>query len=280
MNFNFRQRAREAVQRAKTELGSGSDERMLYAALELRMAIECITYERAKSYEKELPPKEYDVWQPGKLMKLMLELEPLADASGTISFGVEDEPGVPAKKMKTLGSEKVFNMKDIKSSYDALGSFLHQPTLKQISSGGHDWQKLRLRCDDLVTKLEAVLASQVFNVNFGAFTTFKCMNEDCGQTVRKRLPSRKSEVLTVCFECGAEHEITVDAQGLCAVRPMVLDVPCANNQCGYKLRLFRNEVRVGAYWKCPECDTKCRIGLAVLEDVSSAERRRDETVRG
>lgn len=265
MNFNFRQRAREAVQRAKTELGSGSDERLPYAALELRMAIECVTYERAKSYEEELPPQDYDVWQPGKLMKLLLELEPLADASGTVSFGLEDEPGVPAKKMNSLGSEKVFNMKDIKGSYDALGSFLHQPTLRQLTNGGHDWQKLRSRCDKLVVKLEAVLTSPVFNVNFGTFTTFKCLNEDCGQTVRKRLPGGKSDISTVCFECGAEHVVTADPNGSFTVRPLLQDVPCANAQCAHTFKLFKHQIQDGARWACPACGTQYMIGLAVLE---------------
>ena len=233
------------------------------------MAIECVTYERAKAYKEELPPREYDVWQPAKLMKELLELDPHADASATLSFGLEDEPGVPPEEMKTLGSEKVFSMKDIKDSYDALGSFLHQPTLKQLSSGGdHNLQKLRARCEELVLKLDAVLASPIFNLNFGAFTTFKCMNDDCGKDVRKRLPRGKSEVAAVCFGCGAEYVITVDPKGSDMVRPVVQDVPCANAECGKKITLFRNELKEGARWKCPECDTHCLIGLTVFAVAS------------
>lgn len=266
MNFTFRQRARDALQRAKTEMASGCNERIIYAALELRMAIECVTYERAKTYEKELPPRDYDVWQPGRLMKELLELDPLADASGTVSFGLEDEPGVPAKEMKTLGSEKVFNMKDIEDSYNALGSFLHQPTMRQLNSGKErNWQKMRERCDELVPKLEAVLASSVFNVNFGIFTTFKCMNDDCGKDIRKRLPSTQSEVPAVCFECGAEHVISVAPEGEHKVRPVVKDVLCANAECRHSIKLFRNQLRTGAHWTCPACGTKCMLGLAVFE---------------
>lgn len=266
MSINFRQRARDALQRARTEMASGCDDRLIYAALELRMAIECVTYERAKSFEKELPPQAYDVWQPRELMKVLLEIEPLADASGTLSFGLEEQPGVPAKEMKTLGTEKVFSMKDIKGSYDALGSFLHQPTLKQLNSGGHDRQKLRARCNKLVSSLEAVLASRIFNVNFGTFTTFNCMNEDCGKPVRKRLPSGRVGVSAVCFECGAEHVVTVDANGSHFVRPVVEEVHCAKNGCGHKLKFFRHKLKAGAHWKCPECGTACLIGLAVFEE--------------
>lgn len=266
MNPNFRQSARDALQRAKTELASGSNERLIYAALELRMAIECVTYERAKTYEKELPPRDYDVWQPGRLMKELIELDPLADASGTVSFGLEDEPGVPAKEMKALGSEKVFNMKDIEDSYNALGSFLHQPTMRQLNSGKErNWQKVRERCDELVPKLEAVVASPVFSVNFGMFTKFKCMNDDCGKDIRKRLPSSQSEVPAVCFECGAEHFISVGAEGEHIVQPLVEDVHCANAECRHAIQFFRNELRTGAHWACSACGTKCMLGLAVFE---------------
>ena len=266
MKPNFRQRARDALQRAKNELTSGQDERVIYAALELRMVIECVTYERAQGYEKELPPREYDVWQPERLMKELLELDPLADASGTVSFGLEDEPGVPAKEMKTLGAEKVFNMRNIKDSYNALGSFLHQPTLRQLNEGkDRNWQRMGQRCDELFLKLEAVLASPIFNVNFGSFTTFKCLNDACGKEVRKRLPSGQAEVPAPCFECGAEHLVMVDPDGQVSVRPVIQDVHCAKKECGHVLKLFPHELKEGASWECPECGTVCLLGLAVFE---------------
>lgn len=266
MNVSFRQRAREALARAKSELADGAPERLAYAALELRMTIECVTYERAKTYESELPQSEYDVWQPTKLMKVLLEIDPLADSSGTLSFGLEDEPGVQAKEMKKLGAEKVFNMAAIKKSYDALGSYLHQPTLRQLSSvGGHDFARQREKCEDIAAQLDEVLASPIFNINFGTFTTFKCMNDECQKVIRKRLPPKSEQVRADCSECSAEHEITIDKGGNCAIRPLVQTVACANKSCSDSLQLFKHEIRPGAHWRCPTCDTKCMIGLAVFE---------------
>lgn len=152
-----------------------------------------------------------------------------------------------------------------------MSSFLHQPTLRQLNSGGHDWRKLGSRCDELVVKLDAVLASPVFNINFGTFTTFNCMNEDCAKTVRKRLPRGQTEVPAVCFECGAEHVVQVESTGTHTVRPVVQDVSCANPECGHGLKLFRYEIRAGAYWECPECGTQCRIGLTVFADMPASQ---------
>lgn len=264
MTVNFRQRAREALTRAKDEMASGSDARLHYAALELRMAIECVTYERAKSYEKELPPTEYDTWQPGKLMKELLEIDPDADASGTLSFGIEEVPGEHAKEMQPLGAEKVFNLDAIKRSYDALGSYLHQPTLKQWSKGGHDLPKARLKFERIANQLDEVLNSSIFNINFGNFTSFQCMNDDCARQIRKRIPRGSESVIAGCFDCSAQYEITVDGNGQCVARPLVQDVKCANPSCEHALKLFKHELRPGAYWTCTGCGTRSEIGLAVF----------------
>jgi hypothetical protein len=265
MKVNFRQRAREALQRAKAELASGVDERLHYAALELRMASECVTYERAISYEEELPENVYDDWQPKKLMGRLLELDPLADQGGTLSFGLEDEPGVPSKEMKVLGTENVFSLRDIKRTYDALGSYLHQPTVKQLRGAGHDLQRLRVRCEQLAETIGTVLTSQVFNVNFGVFTTFNCMNSDCDKPIRKRLPRGQAEVAAECLKCGAEHLIHVGKDGQdIVVQPVVQDVPCADPNCGQTIKLFKHELRIGAFWRCVGCGKGNQLGLAVF----------------
>ena len=57
MPVNFRHRAREALARAKAEIDSGEPERLKYAALELHMAIEAVTYERAVIQSVQDPVK-------------------------------------------------------------------------------------------------------------------------------------------------------------------------------------------------------------------------------
>ena len=68
MTPSFRHLARESVGRARAELASGDRARLKFAALELRMAIESVTYERAHSYRDEIPQAEYRTWQPKKVM--------------------------------------------------------------------------------------------------------------------------------------------------------------------------------------------------------------------
>lgn len=135
MKYDFRNKARKTLEKAETELASNDDSRLKYAALELREAIEAITYDKAQSYQQELLPTEYATWQPRKLMQLLLEIDPSADKPTALSFGLEEEYGKPAKEMQLLGKEEPLTLTNIKKHYDALGSFLHMPTLDQLNKG-------------------------------------------------------------------------------------------------------------------------------------------------
>jgi hypothetical protein len=81
---DYRNDARRELARAKDELASAGDERLKYAALELRMAMESLTYDRALAYKDEFPPAEYQAWQPRKVMALLLEIDAVVLAPGAL----------------------------------------------------------------------------------------------------------------------------------------------------------------------------------------------------
>jgi len=93
--MTYRNDARAAQKRARTELDAGDDERLKYAALELREAMEALTYDRAATYNAELPTAAYDTWQPRKVMELLLEIDPNADKDSSLAVGLEETPGIP-----------------------------------------------------------------------------------------------------------------------------------------------------------------------------------------
>ena len=266
MSIDFRHRARGSLARAKSEMETNDDERLKYAALELRMAIEALTYERAQSYKNEIPPTAYRTWQPKRLMDVLLDIEPTADKGGSIAVGREEIYGQPAKVMTSLGSEKVFDFKEIKAHYDALGSFLHTPTLKQLEeNGGGDQVRLRRRCVEIVQKLEVVLSSPVFNINFGSFSSIQCADPDCGQTIRKRIPHGRELVEAKCFDCGADYQITATEDGECTWKPLKEEVACPTESCDHTFAMWKHEIKPGSFWSCPKCSGKFQIGLAIFE---------------
>lgn len=135
--IDYRSKARKYLKTANDFLATGDDDHLRYAALDLRHAVEALTYDRARAYKNELRPDESDTWQPKKLTAIILEIDPTADKDSTISFGIEETFGVPAPVMQVLGSEAVFNVGLLKKHCDALGNYLHVPTLKQMQPLGN-----------------------------------------------------------------------------------------------------------------------------------------------
>jgi hypothetical protein len=262
MAVNFRQQARDALLRAKDELGSNVPERLKYAALELRMAMECLTYERASGYESELPSQEYETWQPRKLMLLLLEIDPNADKDSSIAVGKQDVPGTPAETVTSLGTERVLSLETIKRHYDALGSFLHIPTFKQLKKGGDiDHTKLRTRCILICSEIELTLASPVWNINFGIFSEIAC--ERCGKIVRKRLPKELTTSMARCFECGATYDLAKFSQDQVSWKLIQQTVQCRASACGKAMFLVEADIEAGKCVKCLHCGGMHDIDLMI-----------------
>ncbi|MGE3145127.1 MAG: hypothetical protein AB7K35_06040, partial [Pseudorhodoplanes sp.] len=83
----YRQMARESLQRAKNELAAEDPLRYRYAALEMREAIEALIYERANVFKDDVKPDQLKVWQPKKLMQLLVSIDPAANMGCTLKIG-------------------------------------------------------------------------------------------------------------------------------------------------------------------------------------------------
>lgn len=263
--MNLRQKARESVERARAELSSDDDARVPYAALELREAMEALTYERALAYEEEIPPEHYETWQPKKVLAFLLEIDPMADKGPLIKIGVEKEFGKPPDEMVTFGKETPLSLPDLKKHYDALGSYLHLPTWKKLGEGeGHDLAKLRNRCAAIAKKLDEVLASPVFNVTLGSFASAPCGR--CKETIRKRVPPGVEAVEARCFGCGAGYVVSSESNGQVSWKAMQHEVGCPSDGCEEKAFIWADEMKYGTTWTCKGCGQKLAIRFAIAAE--------------
>lgn len=252
IKMNYRHQAREYLKRSKEELATADKDHLKYAALELRMAMESLTYDRALAYKDEFPPDEYETWQPLKLMQVLIDIDPTADMGGSLAVGLEENPGVPASKMTSMGSEIVLNMSTLKEHYSALGSYLHVQSLKQSLSGKPiNFEKIRSRCEEIVSFIEKVLSSSVFNITLGNFSTVACGN--CGERMRKRLPHGQRETQVQCYSCHASYTLVDKGDNQVEWHPHQEEIECRNTSCKHKIVVLPIEKEIGKYWICPEC---------------------------
>ena len=266
--MNYRLQSKEHIKRAEKELGKNLDQHIKYAALELRMAMEAITYDRAQAYKDEFPFGEYETWQPRRVMLVLLDIDPMADQDCSLAVGVEEEYGVPAHKMRSLGSEKVLNMKVLKKHYDALGSYLHVQTLKQTRSGKTiDCIKFRNRCEAISEFVKQALSSPVFNITIGNFSTINCY--ECKNPIRKRVPTSLSEVRATCYECNATYTISDKGDGKVEWTPHQQEIECANSRCDTKIVVWAHEMVVGRCWECQSCKGRNSFAIGLLHQKSA-----------
>lgn len=229
--------------------------------------MEAVTYDRALAFKEEIPPEEYKNWQPRKLMAVLTDIDPSLVMTSTIAVGIETEHGKPAARedMQFLGTDQVFTLRDLKAHYDAIGSYLHMPSLEQLQAGKiADPQKLITRCEAIITALEDVLNSSVYNVTVGNFALLdECMNEQCQRPIRKRIPHGKEYVEVQCFECKATYTVTSLSDHKVEFKPKMTLAKCSTNGCVGEIPLWPHEIRPGINWRCRECGVHNGIKLAI-----------------
>ena len=262
MKIPYRAMAARAVDRAKTLIATQSDDTLRYVALELRLALEFITYDRAQAYQEELPQELYGTWQPNKLMLTLIEIDPHADQTSSMSLGLQDTQGAPSEDLNFLGTDNALSLETIKRNYSALGSYLHSPTQKQQNeTGGPRFDKLRTRAEHLIEALDKVLSSEIWNVKFGPRLTLQC--SWCGRDIVRRVKAEDSEWRIRCLSCGGLHDTTKDKDKRVRTRPLQTQIKCLNGTCGESFFIGTHQVHESAHFACPACSHAHVIQLGV-----------------
>jgi len=262
MNIKFRENAKTALRKAKEQLEAKDDALLRYAALELRICIEALTYDRAQGYMPDLPPSTYAKWQPKKLMEILIDLDPTADRGGAVRFKKESKEGQPEYPWVELGEERVFSLSQIKKSYDALGNFLHHPTYHQIINGEVPNETIRQKCEGIASQLDHVLQATVHNFLYASRLKYHCF--DCEKPQIKRLKSETSDGEGTCWDCSAEHSFYYDQNtGKHMITRKSYFAQCPTEGCTVTKTIPAEKFKEGYAWKCIGCSKQFDIAIGI-----------------
>lgn len=228
--------------------------------------MEAIIYDLAQSYKKELPPDAYQIWQPRKLLLALLEIDPYCDLDSTIAVGLEDTPGVASSNMQIIGTSKKISLKTIKDYYDAFGSYLHTPTMSQLSNdNSHDIEKLRTKCEIVYVRIDNVLQSNIYNSTMGNFTSISCM--DCGSPVNKRVTHLEEGqcIDAKCLQCGFPYKILAKEGGRLLWSEDLVKIKCVYDNCNEITYVRQDKVKKGAVYRCLHCGRRIGFALGVVK---------------
>lgn len=261
--LDFRGKARECAARARWMLDGGEEQQIVYAALEIRMALEALIYEIAEGYTDDLPA-DRAAWQPPRLLSRLLTLDRLPDFTLELSIQAPEDQG---GDWHSLGHMRRLTLQEIKANYDALGAYLHVPTMKQLAKGEiRQLTRLERRCRDLLARIEEVLTSQIPTMTFRQTSSLDCMK--CGRKLTRRVmpfvgAKPHDRVIEVeCFDCIASYQITWEDDGWIWAAQNTT-VPCLAAPCAGELTLWEREIAFGFRAKCPVCATEHRLDALV-----------------
>lgn len=233
------------LEKARALLDSKKPEDLPHACLELRMAIEAHVYNKLRYFSKKHGDKLlFKNWQPDKAIKVLMQLEPRADMTYTLSVAKEDESGEPEGEFLPLGTHQALSHKWIRKNYHKLGNYLHlnaktgdspAPTAESIES---IYEKL----------LEASHSNLISD--FGIKTVYTC--RECSSAIScstERLPDLD---LVYCPNpsCSASY-LLVEKDGRWGTTPNAIPFTCPD--CETTNFEYRTNLEIGHKINCSGC---------------------------
>ncbi len=248
---------RSCMARARQLLSTEEPNAVRYAALELRLCMEAITYEKLRSFSSSVNPHFVLAkdWQPPQAVKFLLEFEPQADKSFTLAMGVEDEYGQPAKQMNFFGEHKALPYKWLRKHYNKIGKILHVPTTD--SEHVEDPKNHVTYLEQVIKDFEEVVAANILGGRIGDVFEFTC--EVCKKNIICNADATTKTHQAVCphHQCGAEYLATIMSGGQCSFALKVSDFDCI--RCKSSIPLENHKLVIGLKFACASCGQRHQI---------------------
>ncbi|MFC4725372.1 hypothetical protein AB6B38_09525 [Glycocaulis abyssi] len=265
------------ISRIEELLESGDADKLTYAALEARLALERICYEILKINIQHVDGNTREKWQPKPLINSLQEtVDPYITSPKIISISktpCEEDRNLTKEEFEQydyveIGRTAGIDLKKFNSIYQSLGSYLHtrmpRPETIEIS---------RYPVNDKTKEkiIEALYLikhhNEATNVQIGAFgetTSFKCL---CG-TVNTRIINgiKKSPALKcVNTECLHKWKVTVSDEGDIEWKTPLVELVCKNNNCKSVNQATHGQIfaiHKGKFhsWSCGSCGTEHLVG--------------------
>jgi predicted RNA-binding Zn-ribbon protein involved in translation (DUF1610 family) len=275
MPLDLRSKANDALDQARMLVESGDEAQIRHGCLELRFCIEYLILDRFRWYQEYIDDEAAKKWTPKKVIEELLENDPHADTTAQIAVGIEKEYGVPSDDMHVLGTDHRLRLKWANSNWNALGNFLHAPSLDQLTSGAvPSLPVMKARAGDIIAHLTKVLATPVWNVSGGEIFELKC--EDCG-IITKRFAAKveKDQSLTCKTpDCGAIHDLVDGSKAIFRVRQKPFKCP----KCEHEALFRAHFVEAGNTLICEKCDTRWRLFQGLFaEEIPNTEAMKEQS---
>jgi len=251
------------IKRIKGLLAEDTEQSLTYAALEARLALEKVCYDRLRQAHDYISHAELRRWSPSAVVKTLI-----ADVGGhitdTLTMYISKGPAVPGVEPAEddwveVGTQVGFDGKRIGELWNALSNLaLHVrlPENKddQIPDYG-DRERIRAKVEETVTELERLATASMVFSGIGEQVSFGCAV--CGEKNKRRASQLRDGQSVFCInpECKASWKVRKEGEEF-FFEDQTADFPCQG--CGEVKRLpwrFFFEMRFDqrATFVCRKC---------------------------
>lgn len=251
------------IERIKALLAEDSEHSVTYAALEARMALEKICYDRLRQRHEYISHEQLKKWQPGGLInQLITDVDEHVTQTRTLRMGKQPAKGVGAahEDFVDVGTEIGFDAKRITKMWNALSMLaLHVKLPKHkndhIPEYG-DQGQIRAKVEEVLAELERQSKATMSFSGFGETVSFDCTV--CGEKNKRRAALLREGQRIFCIDPDCDAIWTVKKEGdEIGFQGETCDFAC--EACGRVKRLpwrfFSEKLKFGdrAVFDCRKC---------------------------
>lgn len=205
----------DAIDTIKRHLTDGSDRALTYAALECRLAIERICYDRLARAHDYISHEDVSRWQPHHVIKLLEEdVDPHVASTYTLSVSMQEGEDLTKKDYVPLGTQQGFDGARFAKLWHALSRTALHVSLPKSSEasvtqfGNSD--AIRAKVKQALIELERIATGNMTSNGFGPEVSFTCK---CGQHVKRRSEQLSASKVIHCVNSACTESYEVEFEG-------------------------------------------------------------------
>jgi hypothetical protein len=230
------------LDRARRLIEAGDEHSLVYAALELRLGLEVVCYEKLRLRLEYVSPEDIRDWRPRQVLEALQELVEARIFEPAILERAEEPVGAEPKTWVQVGERKGMVSRRWSEIWNKLGRYLHaqEPAGRDTPVRAYpDAVILKKVLLDVIEELEPLASAG--DINFpGPVTYFHC---SCGMRVQRPDATLQPGQVITCFNrnCLREWVVEKDEAGQYGFRSNVVDIACL--RCEHKTSVAKKNFK-------------------------------------
>lgn len=213
---------RESISKIKKLLSDDSVSCATYAALEARLVLERVCYDRLRICHDYISHDELKKWQPKDVIQRLIQ-EVDENIASEFTFSISKEPAEEREMTREdyeklefvpVGTQSGFNPRKIGSLWNALSRLaLHVQIPKNkdeiVSEYGNN-DEIRRKIDEVLIELDRISSGNLISSGFGTEVHFTC---ECGHLNKRRERFLSPGKVLRCINPECHETYTVEMNG-------------------------------------------------------------------